>query len=63
MKMEDDKARDPSEKPFKAMSLDHVSFAFAIILALTSIVQSSPAENKVMRKQRAYNKWTLMVLI
>ena len=35
------------------MRLDHASLAFAILLVLTGIVKISPAENKVMRKQRA----------
>ena len=35
------------------MRLDHASLAFAILLVLTGIVKTSPAENKVMREQRA----------
>ena len=35
------------------MRLDHASLAFAILLVLTGNVRTSPAENKVMRKQRA----------
>ena len=41
------------EKPFKTMPLDRASLAFAIILVLTGIVKTSPAENKVMHEQRA----------
>ena len=35
------------------MSWNRASLAFAIILILTGIVKTSPAENKVMREQRA----------
>ena len=35
------------------MPLDRASLVFAIILVLTGIVKTSPAENKVMREQRA----------
>ena len=35
------------------MPWNRASLAFAILLVLTGIVKTSPAENKVMRKQRA----------
>ena len=35
------------------MRLDRAFLSFAIILVLTGIVKTSPAENKVMREQRA----------
>ena len=35
------------------MRLDRAFLSFAILLVLTGIVKTSPAENKVMRKQRA----------
>ena len=35
------------------MPWNRASLAFAIILVLTGIVKTSPAENKVMREQRA----------
>ena len=35
------------------MPLDRASLVFAILLVLTGIVKTSPAENKVMREQRA----------
>ena len=41
------------EKPFNTMPWNRASLAFAIILVLTGIVKTSPAENKVMREQRA----------
>ena len=48
-----DERKTSYEKPFKNMCLDHASLAFAILLVLTGIVKTSPAENKVMREQRA----------
>ena len=48
-----DETKTSYEKPFKTMRLDHAFLSFAIILVLTGIVKTSPAENKVMRKQRA----------
>ena len=48
-----DETKTSYEKPFKTMRLDHASLAFAILLVLTAIVKTSPAENKVMREQRA----------
>ena len=48
-----DETKTSYEKPFKTMCLDHASLAFAILLVLTGIVKTSPAENKVMREQRA----------
>ena len=48
-----DEKKTSYEKPFKTMRLDHASLAFAILLVLTAIVKTSPAENKVMREQRA----------
>ena len=48
-----DETKTSYEKPFKNMCLDHASLAFAILLVLTGIVKTSPAENKVMREQRA----------
>ena len=48
-----DETKTSYEKPFKTMRLDHASLAFAILLVLTGIVKTSPAENKVMREQRA----------
>ena len=41
------------EKPFKIMRLDRTFLSFAIILVLTGVVKTSPAENKVMHEQRA----------
>ena len=41
------------EKPFKTMPWNRASLAFAILLVLTGIVKTSPAENKVMHEQRA----------
>ena len=35
------------------MPLDRAFLSFAIILVLTGVVKTSPAENKVMREQRA----------
>ena len=49
----EDETKTSYEKPFKTMRLDHASLAFAILLVLTGIVKTSPAENKVMREQRA----------
>ena len=48
-----DETKTSYEKPFKNMCLDHASLAFAILLVLTGIVKTSPAENKVMHEQRA----------
>ena len=41
------------EKPFKTMPWNRASLAFAILLVLTGIVKTSPAEKKVMHEQRA----------
>ena len=35
------------------MPLDRAFLSFAIILVLTGVVKTSPAENKVIREQRA----------
>ena len=48
-----DETKTSCEKPFKTMPLDRASLVFAILLVLTGIVKTSPAENKVMREQRA----------
>ena len=48
-----DETKTSYEKPFKTMRLDRASLAFAMLFVLTGIVKTSPAENKVMRKQRA----------
>ena len=48
-----DETKTSYEKPFKGMRLDRASLAFVIILVLKGIVKTSPAENKVMREQRA----------
>ena len=48
-----DETKTSYEKPFKTMRLDHASLALAILLLLTGIVKTSPAESKVMREQRA----------
>jgi len=51
-----DETKTSYEKPFKTMRLDHASLAFSILLVLTGIVKTSPAENKVMREQRAVHQ-------
>ena len=48
-----DETKTSYEKPFKTMPLDRAFLSFAIILVLTGVVKTSPAENKVMREQRA----------
>ena len=48
-----DEAKTSYEKPFKTMRLDRAFLSFAIILVLTGVVKTSPAENKVMHEQRA----------
>ena len=48
-----DETKTSDEKPFKTMPWNRASLAFAIILVLIGIVKTSPAENKVMREQRA----------
>ena len=48
-----DETKTSYEKPFKTMRLDRAFLSFAIILVLTGVVKTSPAENKVMHEQRA----------
>ena len=48
-----DETKTSYEKPFKTMPLDRAFLSFAIILVLTGVVKTSPAENKVMHEQRA----------
>ena len=48
-----DETKTSYEKPFKIMRLDRTFLSFAIILVLTGVVKTSPAENKVMHEQRA----------
>ena len=48
-----DETKTSYEKPFKTMPLDRAFLSFAIILVLTGVVKTSPAENKVIREQRA----------
>ena len=48
-----DERKTSYEKPFKTMPLDRAFLSFAIILVLTGVVKTSPAENKVMHEQRA----------
>ena len=47
-----DEKKTSCEKRFKTMPWNRASLAFAIIMALTGIVKTSPAENKVMHEQR-----------
>ena len=48
-----DETKTSYEKPFKTMPLDRAFLSFAIILVLTGVVKTSPAENKVNHEQRA----------
>ena len=48
-----DERKTSYEKPFKTMPWNRASLAFAILLVLTGIVKTSPAENKVLHEQRA----------
>ena len=48
-----DETKTSYEKPFKTMRLDRAFLSSAIILVLTGVVKTSPAENKVMHEQRA----------
>ena len=51
-----DETKTSYEKPFKTMRLDRAFLSFAIILILTGVVKTSPAENKVMYEQRAVQR-------
>ena len=48
-----DETKTSYEKPFKTMRLDRAFLSFAIILILTGVVKTSPAENKVIHEQGA----------